>query len=80
MVEVFNDGDRKFVVISWDTGAVSGDTVDIDTANGDDRSGKKGVKNDGTAVLTYPLDFTGSTDVTVRGSDGGEDTGTITVK
>jgi hypothetical protein len=79
-VELFNDGDRKFAVISWDKDAVQGDVVDIATANGDDRSGRLGVKNDGLAVLTYPLDFVGSTDVTVTGVDGGSETGTISIK
>ena len=72
--------DRKAVEITWDASLVGGRTVDIKTTNGDDSSGRTGVANDGRATLTYPVDFVGSTDVTVTGEDGGEDTGTIQIK
>ena len=77
-VEINND--RKAVEIKWDTSLVDGDTVDISTENGDDRSGRLGVDNDGLATLTYPSDFVGETKVTVVGSDGGSDEGTISIK
>ena len=70
---------RKAVEITWDKEAVQGETVDIRTENEGDVSGRKDIKNDGRATLTYPADFSGSTQVTVTGSDGGEDTGTIEV-
>lgn len=72
--------DRKAVEITWDQSLVHGDTVDIRTENENDVSGRTGVKNDGRATVTYPAEFTGSTLVTVTGSDGGEDSGTIDIK
>jgi hypothetical protein len=71
--------DRKAVEITWDKSLTQGETVDIRTENEGDVSGRVDLKNDGRATLTYPADFSGSTLVTVTGSDGGEDTGTIEV-
>lgn len=71
--------DRKAVEVTWDTDVVLGDTVDIKTENDGDVSGRTNVKNDGRATLTYPADFTGTTHVTVTGSDSGSDEGDIAV-
>lgn len=71
--------DRKAVEITWDQSLVQGDTVDIRTESDDDVSGRTDVKNDGRATLTFPKDFSGSTHVTVTGSDGGTDEGDISV-
>ena len=70
--------ERKAVEITWDTELVLGDTCNISTENGDDRSGRNDVKNDGYATLSYPNDFHGQTLVVVEGSEGGSDEGTIT--
>ena len=77
MVEV--NVDRKAVEVTWDTSLVKGDTVDIKTENEGDVSGRVDLKNDGRATLTYPADYSGQTTVTVTGSEGGEDSGVITV-
>lgn len=71
--------DRKAVEILWDTSLVQGETVSIKTESDDDVSGRNDVANDGRATLTYPYDFTGTTHVTVTGSDGGVDEGDISV-
>jgi hypothetical protein len=78
---VEQDVTRKAVSITWDTEAVQGDTVTIRLVNPDSEGdiSTKDDRNDGQSVVTYPADYAGSTDVTVTGSDGGEDTGTITV-
>ena len=71
--------DRKAVEITWDASALQGETVNIKTESADDVSGRNDVQNDGRATLTYPKDFTGSTHVTVSGSEGGTDEGDISV-
>lgn len=71
--------DRKAVEITWDASALHGDTVSIKTENDDDVSGREDVQNDGRATLTYPKDFTGTTRVTVTGSEGGVEEGEIKV-
>jgi hypothetical protein len=80
MMAVEVNFDRKAVEITWDASLVGGRLVDIKTTNGDDSSGRTGVANDGRATLTYPSDFKGTTQVTVTGEDGGEDSGTIEIK
>jgi hypothetical protein len=78
---VERDLTRKAVSVKWDTSLVNGETANIRCVNPDneDVSTRDGVKNDGLAVVTFPRDYMGDCDVTVTGSDGGEDTGTITV-
>lgn len=72
--------ERKAVEILWDADACEGDTVEIRCVNpdGGDVSTRE-TENDGHATITFPADYTGSTEVTVTGSDGGSDTGTISV-
>ena len=72
---------RKTAVIGWDTNIVKGKTVSIQAGSGniEDIEEKRNVANDGEANLYYPLDYSGSTDVIVRGSNSGEDKGTIHV-
>ncbi len=78
MVSVSHD--RKAVEITWDSNAVQGDTVNIRCVNTDDGDvSTRESDNDGRATVTFPKDYSGSADVTVTGSDGGEDTGTISV-
>jgi len=64
--------DRKAVVVFWDKGDYEG-PVEIQTVNAADLSDVSGTNldsNQGYAALTYPLDYTGATQVTVKG--GGE--------
>jgi hypothetical protein len=75
------DVERQAVGISWDTDLVQGKVVTLKAENvaNDDVSTRGEMPNDGHAVLTYPQNYHGSSLVTVRGSEEGEDTGTITV-
>lgn len=75
------DVSRQAKGIKWDTSVVQGETANIRCTNpeNEDVSTRDGVKNDGLAVITFPADYAGECNVTVTGSDGGEDTGTIEV-
>jgi hypothetical protein len=72
---------RKAVEVKWDTGAVGSEqcTMRAEDAETGGVSTKGPMPNDGYAVLTYPLDFKGETHVTIEGTEGGSDEGTITV-
>jgi hypothetical protein len=61
------DSTRKAVNINWDIAAVDADRVDIHTRNPatGDLSERLDLPNDGAAVLTYPVDFTGTSQVIV---------------
>ena len=72
---------RKVVVLTYDTDLVQGDMIEVRAENpesGDVGNRAEG-NNDGEALLFYPKDFTGTNEVTITGSDGGEDSGTITI-
>lgn len=73
--------DRKAVEITWDTSVVEGATATVLATNPDtgDESSRGEVTNDGRCTLTFPFDYHGTADVVVQGSDGGTDSGTITV-
>jgi hypothetical protein len=71
--------DRKAVEVSWDTSVVLGETADLKAVNGEDVSTRSGLKNDGFATVTFPADYSGSAEISVTGSEGGTDEGTITV-
>ncbi len=75
------DGTRKAVNISWDTDIVQGEEVEIIATNPNDLDdiSTRVVRNDGYAVLTYPADYSGESQIIVTGEDEGEDTGTIAV-
>jgi hypothetical protein len=79
---VEQDHTRKAVPVTWDLDVVKGDTADIRCVNpeNEDVSTQDDVKNDGLSVVTFPINYAGECNVTVTGSDDGEDTGTITVK
>jgi hypothetical protein len=75
------DETRVAVALKWDTDLTDGDEVEVRCTNPDnleDISTTNG-KNDGIHVVTYPVGYSGETLVTITGSDGGEDTGTIQV-
>jgi len=63
--------ERQAVVVFWDKGDYEG-PVSITTSNPDDPDNPSGTNldnNQGYAALTYPLDYTGSTHVVVKGGD-----------
>jgi hypothetical protein len=66
---------RKVVVIGWDLAVVKGTLASIQ-AEGEE---KRNTQNDGVANIYFPLDWTGSVEITVAGSRSGQDTGTIEV-
>jgi hypothetical protein len=80
MTVVIN-GVRKAVEIAWDNTEVSGGMCHIKAENAEtgDASTKGPTPNDGFAVLTYPLDYVGESNITVTGDEGGTDTGTIVI-
>jgi hypothetical protein len=61
------DSSRKAVNIKWDVDAVGSERVDIHSLNPatGDTSQRLDLVNDGYAVLTYPVDFTGTSRVVV---------------
>jgi hypothetical protein len=61
------DSERKAVNICWDKDAVPSDRVDVHTRNPatGDTSQRTDLPNDGEAVLTYPSNFTGTSQVVV---------------
>lgn len=67
---------RKVVEVGWDRTVVKGTFASMQV----DDEEKRSVENDGKANLTFPVDFEGSVEVTIRGSKTGSETGTITVK
>ena len=75
------DVTRKAVGITWDRDIVDGDTANLRCVNpnNEDVSTRNAITNDGAAVVTFPADYTGECNVTVTGSDGGEDSGVISV-
>ena len=73
--------DRNAVELTYDQGSVSGDTIYVKAENAEDGdvSTRDGLVNDGRFTWTYPAGYAGSTTFTVTGSDGGEDTGEVSV-
>jgi|KBSMisStaDraftv2_1062788.scaffolds.fasta_scaffold877588_2 hypothetical protein len=79
-VEISND--RVAYVLTYDDDVVKGSKADLrctNPSNMEDVSTREGFDNDGNVVVSFPLDYTGETEVTITGSEGGEDTGTIQV-
>lgn len=78
-VEVFSE--RKAVVLSWIAGEYTG-PVSLHLTNPDtgEVSSTELVTNPGYAAVTYPADYSGTTDVTVIDDSGNVlDEGSITV-
>ena len=75
------DTSRKVVVLKYDTDVVQGEMIEITAVNTEtgDVGQRAESNNDGEALLFYPVEWTGTNDVTISGSDGGEDTGTIEI-
>lgn len=79
-VEVYKD--RKAVVLQWEAGDYEG-PVTIETANVADLSDVSStelVANPGFAAVSFPLDYEGEFNVSVRQAGGPEiDSGTVAV-
>jgi hypothetical protein len=74
--------ERKVVVFNWDTNVVHGETAEILAKNPEtdaDFVSKKHFLNDGEGYLAFPSDYTGTCEVLVRGSESGEDSGSLEV-
>jgi outer membrane biosynthesis protein TonB len=69
-------GTKLAAVFGWDTNVIEGDQVSLIVAGEE----KRVVKNDGEAVLFFPLNFSGTVEVTVRGSASGEETGILNIE
>jgi len=80
-VEVTKSGDRQIVKISWDKSIVTGEVVQLFCVNPDngDISNSGLSRNDGEGAVSYPLDYSGTTEVTVYDNDGNADFGVIVV-
>ena len=74
--------DRIAYVLTYDADVVRGETADLRCTNPsdlEDVSTREGFENDGNVVVSFPVGYTGETEVVVTGSEGGEDSGTIQV-
>lgn len=81
-VEATQTADRQIVAITWDNErTVTGEVVQLRCVNPEngDVSVSGLSKNDGEGYVTYPLGYSGSTEVTVSDNDGNQDVGLITV-
>lgn len=72
---------RKTVNVHWHTNEIKGAYVSVGASNPgwDEPKELRNVENDGYATITFPADFVGECDVTVTGSRGGHEEGTVTV-
>jgi hypothetical protein len=73
--------DREAVEVVYDVSLVQGDSIDVTATNpvDGDVSTRSGLSNDGRFFWSYPKGYAGSTEFVVTGSDGGSDSGTVTV-
>jgi len=79
-VVLFADPDHKAVVFAYDKDAVSGEMVHVKATNDDTGDvGTRDVPNSGSFVLFYPTNFSGSDTIEVTGSDGGTETGSVSI-
>jgi hypothetical protein len=73
---------RMAVVLGYDTEVVEGKSISLQASNseeGGELEEKKEVENSGEVTIFYPFDYHGSSEILIRGSKSGEDSGTITV-
>lgn len=72
---------RKTVNVHWHD-EIKGGTVSLEVSGDHDDTNevRSGLQNDGYATITFPSDYTGDCFVKVKGSKGGEETGTVQVK
>lgn len=73
--------DRKAVVVQWDAGDYEGPvTLKLTNPESGDVSSTELSSNAGYAAVTYPLDYSGETDVQVCDADGNVlDEGSVSV-
>lgn len=72
--------DRKVKVLSYDKDVVLGASVSVVAVNADTGDvGSRSAPNQGWVLLFYPLDFEGTDNVTVSGSESGSDEGVVTI-
>jgi hypothetical protein len=74
-------GVKKAVNLSWDVNAVGGELCRLIARNEETGavSNTNWSGNDGFGVLTYPLDYEGTTTVLVEGTGGGTESGTVKI-
>jgi hypothetical protein len=69
-VAVEINSEKKAIELQWDPGEYDGDvTLELTGGAGDVHTTRPG-PNDGYAPVTYPAEFTGSTQVRVLDADG----------
>ena len=80
-VEATKSADRQIVKVTWDKSVVTGELVQLFCVNPDngDVSNSGLSRNDGEGAVTYPLGYSGTSEVTVYDNDGNSDFGIITV-
>jgi hypothetical protein len=80
-VEATKSADRQIVKVAWDKGIVTGEIVQLFCVNPDngDVSNSGLSRNDGEGAVSYPLGYSGTSEVTVYDNDGNSDFGIITV-
>lgn len=80
-VEATKSADRQIVKVTWDKEIVTGELVQlfcVNPENGDvSNSGLS--RNDGEGAVTYPLGYSGTSEITVYDNDGNSDFGIVTV-
>jgi hypothetical protein len=80
-VQAEKSADRLIVKVTWDKSIVTGEVVQlycVNPENGDvSNSGLS--RNDGEGAVSYPLGYTGTSEITVYDNDGNADVGIITV-
>lgn len=70
---------RKTINVHW-SDAIKGGSVSIQVNPGGDEPAEiRNTQNDGYATITFPAAFSGECEVTVEGSRGGSESGTVTV-
>lgn len=72
---------KKAINVSYDVAAAEGELARVFCKNAETGGVSNGNwgKNDGFAVVTYPLGYEGVTDITIQGNHGGTDQGTIKI-
>ena len=80
-VEQQESADRQIVSFTWDKDVVTGEVVQLRCVNPEngDVSVSGLSRNDGAGFVSYPLGYSGSSEITVSDNDGNQDVGLVTV-
>lgn len=80
-IEVQDGATREVVTVSWDMEAINGEFVQVFCVNPDngDKSNTGIHRNQGSATITYPEGYTGTTEITVLDNHGNTDDAVIAV-